>query len=504
MGEQPISINLVDQTLFGNDAAEDEAADVFDSYFVSRQEVNDFLSPTNKLLVLRAYRGEGKSAVLRKTIHLLSAKGAILAQSTGSSLSPAVSGANPDEWTRGWKRAIFGLLACEIGSRIGVAWSDDAMSLVEEAEKEGFKSRSFVSGVCDRLQKSPAPLARQAMGTPAPEGVVQRWLKEKPEAWVFVDDVDENFQNTPEFRAKIASFFSACRQIVNKVPEIRIRTVIRPNVWTIVRAEAESLSKAEQYMRDLVWDEPLMRSVLAKRIEGYLERSNLKAALYALCNDRGAIREEKLIRYVFQQEMAWGYDVERHVAKYRPPHVVMCTLSQMRPRWMIELAKAAAKVAKAAGEPVIRIEHISGILAGFGQRRIADLSAEYSSLCPQIGEIITAFAGQSEDFKTADLHRTIENRVLPGLAVSVSGVGGVTKPSQVAALLYEIGFLTARQALPDGKYQHYSFAEKPDLLHSRANIDQGMSWEIHPVFRQALGLRSADGTKQGQRYHRSR
>jgi hypothetical protein len=116
-------------------------------------------------------------------------------------------------------------------------------------------------------------------------------------------------------------------------------------------------------------------------------------------------------------------------------------------------------------------------------------------LCPQIQEIISSFADQSEDYTTTDLLQAIENRVLNHLVVKISGVGEVKKPIRIAALLYEIGFLTAREDLGGAGYKHYTFADKPDLLHNRTNVDQGMTWELHPVFRQALGLRSASGAK---------
>jgi hypothetical protein len=497
-------IDLTDPTLFGNDAAEDELAEVFDSYFVSRPEVGEFLAPKQRLGVLRAYRGEGKSAVLRKGQQLLSEQKAIVTRTTGAALSPALDTVDPGQWTRGWQRAIFSLLAAEIGSRIGMAWSDDAMSLVEESEKNGFKSRSLFSSVFDRIKASSLPVERTSRGAANAEKIIQRWLKDRTTVWVFVDDVDENYQNTAEFRARVAGFFSACRHITNLVPEVRIRAGIRPNVWSILKADAESLSKVEQYVHDLRWDMEQLRTVLARRIEGYLQRSGQDGKLKTICDWNASDREEKLISFAFQESMPWGYNASREQKKFRPPHVVMSTLSRLRPRWMIELAKAAAKGAKASGVNKIGLDQITGTLAEFGRHRIADLSSEYSSVCPQLHEIINAFADQAEQFTTADLHTIIQRRVLQGVNVSIVGTGSVRDASRIAALLYEIGFLTAREDLADGTYRHFTFAELPDLLHSKTNRDRGMSWEIHPVFRQALGLRSPSASQDERRGHDAR
>ena len=55
----------------------------------------------------------------------------------------------------------------------------------------------------------------------------------------------------------------------------------------------------------------------------------------------------------------------------------------------------------------------------------------------------------------------------------------------------------------DGSYEHISFEDNPALLKSRTSVDNGVSWEIHPVFRQALQLKNVD-TKQAQAAKRRR
>ena len=343
MNESPLpKIDLSDPTLFGNDAAEDETQEVLDSYFVDRDEITDFLDPSHLLRILRAYRGEGKSAILRKAHARLQDQDCISIRTTGASLSPDVSGRDPGLWTKAWKGAIFQQIAVEVGSTIGMAWSDDAMALVEESEKNGFRSRSVVSSILDRFNVNGIP-QRKPMGTPDPEKTIQRWTKGKCPIWLFVDDIDENFQNTAEFRCKVASFFTASRQIVNNVPDIRVRTGIRPNIWSIIRADAESLSKVEQYSVDVRWDIPLMRSILAKRIEGYIERTGQQKTIEAYSLQPKHVREERLVALAFEPQMEWGYDQDKGQAILRPPHVVMSTLSRKRPRWMIELAKAASR-----------------------------------------------------------------------------------------------------------------------------------------------------------------
>lgn len=495
MATTDIKLNFSDETLFGNDAAEDEEHEVFESYFVERPEIMEFLSESRKIRVLRAYRGEGKSAILRRIFSTLQNQNAIVCHTTGSSLAPKISTTDSDLLTREWKKNIFSLIANEIGAQINLAWDDDSISLVEEAENNNFKSRSLVSSIVDRLKKSPIPIHTEKKSISNPEKVIQRWMNNKPLMWVIIDDIDENFQNLIETKTKIAAFFSACRSITNLVPHIRIRTGIRPNVWTIIRQDFESLSKVDQYVLDLRWDAGQMRSILAKRIEGYLKRTNNNKAFQLICNYTGVHREENLINYAFEESMAWGYNKFNHKRSYRAPHVVMTTLSSNRPRWMIELARASANRAKLQNKSQITVNCISQELAEFGRTRISDLSAEYLSICPQIKDIINSFANQNEDFKTDELNKIINTRILPHLDISISGVTRKINSLDISALLYEIGFLTARQELEDKSYKHYMFADSPYLLHNKTNIDHGLSWEIHPVFRQALNMRDSDGKR---------
>jgi hypothetical protein len=485
-------IDLSDESLFGNDAAEDESQPTFDSYIVEREEVKDFLMESHPLRIIRAYRGQGKSAILRMAENRLRAEGKIVSRVTGSALAPTLTGIDSDTWLRGWKQSIFRHIACKIGETIGLAWTDDSITLVEEAERSGVRKRSFVSMILDRIRikDAPAEVSKPSMGDP--EHIVSRWLEDKHPIWIIIDDIDENFENTPEYCTKVAAAFSAFRDIVNTVPEIRIRVGIRPNIWAILQSQKEALGKVDQYMLNLRWTTDGLRSVLAKRVEGYLTRTNQKSIIHSLANYKGSERERKLIEMVFQGQMVWGMHKDRTHLKEKYAHEIIATMSHHRPRWMIQLAKAAANKAKQCRCKIIQQEHLTAPLEELGSQRIKDMAAEFGKSCPQISQIINAFANLREDYTTAELLTAIQNRVLNSMNVHIAGKGEKLTSREVGALLFQIGFLTARQENESG-YRHYTFEERPSLLESKNNIDHGCTWEIHPIFRQALGLRNSQG-----------
>lgn len=270
-----MKIVLNDKSLFGNEAAEDEAEDIFTGYAVERPEISKFLDHTSPLAIARAYKGEGKSALLRLVALRLRSQSLppLVISVPSSSISPEFDSTDSDKWVRGWKTNILRLAAREIGATISYAFSDDAVSLVEEAEANGFKEKSFVSTVTDRLKSSSIPLERIRTTIQNPEQMLKRWSKDGSQVWFVIDDLDQNFENTPVFKVKVASFFTALRQIANLIPEFRFRSSVRPNVWSIVKREYEALSHVEQYIFDLTWTQDNFYELIAKRVKGYLQRT---------------------------------------------------------------------------------------------------------------------------------------------------------------------------------------------------------------------------------------
>lgn len=479
-------IDLSAPHLFGNDAAEDEDLDIFLTYVVDRPEVALFLEPNRRVAIARAYKGEGKSALLRVVQTRLEQgeDAPLIIAASAKQISPAVASLDTDAWVREWKRALLQVIARELGTRIGMAWGDDAITLVEEAEQAGFKSRSVVSSIVDRLKSKAVPIERTRAPAVNPEKIVQRWATRTDGIWLFIDDADENFRNTAEYRAKVASFFLAAREIANAIPQVRLRLAVRPNTWTTLAYDFEALSKVAQYNIDLRWTEPELRDVLAARIRGYLVRTAQWEAFASV----GAPRADDLIALLFETPVPWGGG-----GKQRPVHVPLVTLSRRRPRWLIELARVAADAAHKIRHAKVLFPDVTGRLEAFGKQRIADTVAEFSPQCPQVEELIAAFSRQPEEYATNELMDTISKRILPSVTPKIVGVPGDPRAIDVAAFLFQIGFLSARRQLDAEQYEHLTYSDQPELLRARTNVDDGVRWEIHPVFRQALHMRDAMG-----------
>jgi len=328
------------------------------------------------------------------------------------------------------------------------------------------------------------------------EELVKRFLNGRPLIWIFVDDVDQNFANTEKWRVKLGTFFTACRQIVSVIPELRIRTAIRPNVWAIIKREFESLSHLEQYMRDISWSQEQFRKLLAARVSSYLRRTNqFQFALPALPKQE-FLREQALVGLIFDDPMPWGGGDRK-----RPPHLILWTLTAHRPRWLIEVCKEAGRAAK--GCKRIGWDHIENQLAAFGRKRVEDTVAEFKSQCPQIEELLGAFSRQPDLYSTDELLKAIHNRIIQAVHPTLVGLGGKPSDLDVAHFLFQIGFFAGRRDYGEhGGYDHIMYRDNPTLLKSRTNLDDGLRWEINPVFREVLNLRRVadkQHTKSGHR-----
>jgi len=90
-------INLQDPDLFGKLAAEDEEESIFSSYQLERPELPRLTSEelNNNLVVVSAFRGEGKSALLRMAMKELKGGGKVFVTRT-TATSITVDKSSPD------------------------------------------------------------------------------------------------------------------------------------------------------------------------------------------------------------------------------------------------------------------------------------------------------------------------------------------------------------------------------------------------------------------------
>lgn len=130
------------------------------------------------------------------------------------------------------------------------------------------------------------------------------------------------------------------------------------------------------------------------------------------------------------------------------------------------------------------------MLAEYGKRRLGDLYKEHGHQIRDLNQIIEIFSHGPTRYTTHALLRKITDEVL-AVRGSPLIAGSNLPPSSigVAHLLYRIGFLSARDAHDKTGLGFVRYEDRPGLLCTVSNLDDGLPWEIHPSYRQILHIR---------------
>ncbi len=484
--------DLADPELFGNEAGEDEPIDVLSSYFLNKPEFDRFYSSSLPFSVVRSRKGVGKSALLKQTLATRrSAKEPellIYVKAPDLIALQEFSAESPAALIYGWQQRICSRINLEIGAQLALAVSDDSHTLIEKAELAGFRQRNLISTLVDRLKIKGVVDLERGRPVPSDSTVLLKRVMDKRDTrvWILIDDVDATFLNTDRERIKASTFFSACRDLTHSVTGLNIRASVRSDVWSTLAHYDESLDKCEQYVLDLAWGKTETKRILEKKILSYFTRfypDDRKYAGLSIDDPKSRVSE-----IVFAEPFPWGKNA---LPAYRPIHV----LSAGRPRWAAHLCKLAGNLAFDKRLDRITWDCLKYRLREYGQARLADLYKEHRHQYPTMQDAIESFSKGKARFTTRELFTILTERVIKPLGLpQIDGISAVKGSITLANFLYRIGFIAARDETDSAGLDFVRYEERPDLLSTTVNLDDGMVWEIHPSYREALGIRKVDSS----------
>jgi hypothetical protein len=486
-------IRLDDRRLWGNEAAEDENPSVLASYFVPQDLFSDFYDAQNTLSIARARKGLGKSALLRHCAYTTAQRESqVVIQLKGADLVAARTqrASTPEQHIYDWEQRMCHAINRELGARLGLALTDDAMLLVETAELAGFKERNLIGALLNRLTIKFAGIGIKH-ATPADhKALLQRVSEGAGNVWLFIDDIDATFRRSPEETLRLSTFFSACRDLARSFRGVNIRTCVRTDVWASIRRTDEALDKCEQYIFDITWTIRQTGELLAGRIRSYLAHTGRladAATATPVLRRRGdpALDNAHLLGVVFPPVFKWG-------PYFATPHRIVHTFSAGRPRWAAQLCRMAGREAIRGKDKhnKIKLGHIKVILEGYGRHRLDDLVREHRHQCPEVAALANAFYRQRSTYTTTELIELIQRHVRSSKGLQVDGMD-VSDPLALCSFLFRIGFFVAR--VPVGKqFEHFTFEDNPDFIGPDLVVVPELRWDIHPAFLAALGLTFKD------------
>lgn len=481
--------DLIDPELFGNEAGDDEDLEILNSYFLDKPEFDRFFSPTTRLSFVRSRKGVGKSALLKQTLYRRQENGGeeILIYVKASDLiaMQEIKSDSPDELLYGWQQRICSQVNLELGASLRVGFSDDSILLIESAELAGFRNRNLVSALFDRLKVKGlgAEIERTRLNVSNSQALLKRVLDNREvSVWLFIDDVDATFVNTPHERLKTSTFFSACRNLISSVKGLCIRAAVRSDVWSVLAQHDEAMDKCEQYMLDLNWSTEETGKIIANKIHSFFCRYYPDDTRYTSIDP---LKDGDQIRsIIFKEPFSWG---ERTLASFRPIHI----LSAGRPRWAAQLCKLAGRAAYNNTQTHISVGNVRAIMRDYGEFRISDLYKEHRHQCPLLQDIVESFSGGPHRFRTDELIDHIADKIIRRIGVpQIDGVNHQKGAVSVAHFLFRCGFIAGRDESTASGLGFVRYEERPNLLSTDANLDDGLSWEIHPSYRTVLRIQS--------------
>ena len=493
-----MNIQLDDKSLFGNDAGEDEDEPVLISYFVDQPAFADFLNSAERLRIASGRKGTGKSALLVRFAHALGTMPAehkpIVLNLVPSNLVALKEPPQTDDHTlleNYWKQVICGAINMELAKDIGFAWTDNQMALVETAEVAGFKGRNLVSALLSRLVgKVSLGGVLELAPTPRPAGDQRQLLSRidresglRRPVWFLLDDIDAVYQNSPAQQAFISAFFSASRNLINGTTGIGIRATVRTDVWTSLTG-AEDMDKVEQYRTEIVWSASQQKTMLAKRVLAYLKRTDPDSEIARNWNVND--HANALIECVFAARMKFG-------SATAPADHVVRVLAGGRPRWIAQLCRMAGANAARERQDRITMRHINAEMGEFSRNRLSDLYKEHDHQFADLHRLVESFSGGQRRYTTAELTQRITERYIERSDDrNIPPVDGVPYRDglQIARFLFKCGFINgnnkakATLAVPE----FVTYDARPGLLEVDTNLDDGMTWELQPAYRNILQI----------------
>lgn len=456
------------EEVFGNEAGEEESRDFLKEVYIEN-EIYEKAIGDSRIVCIRSRKGVGKSSLLARAFTFLESKDHPALWLSPTDLAVQLDhdyNISVDRLKKRLARLAVGCLA----EKIGFTASGTADDAIAWAEKDGFRSKDFVSKVANTFQEAVKAKNVPGISEDAVARLLSRFAENKV-LTIFIDDLDRGWKPSGPDSIRLRALISAVREIVRECSGVCFRLSLREDVWQYLELHDEQIDKFRQYTYFLKWDDVALRKILGKRIWNF---GNQKIDNYRVSqNDElGNIYE------LFERTYKWNDEVKQM-------HEVLTNLSRKRPRDLIQLVKGAASRAKSERHDKIGETDVRGeFTSSYSKLRTQDLIKEFRNECDQLESLIAVFGGKRYSWvipykEVLSLIRSVNGRI------PVEIFGRRASDNDCHNFLYRCGFLSAREILSPQQYRHIHYETSPSLVESKVGVEQ-FDWEIHAAFRPYL------------------
>lgn len=400
--------------------------------------------------------------------------------------------------TRICEEAILRSIAQKIGSGIkGLVINEDDKQLLTEAKNSGNRTEDAI----EKLSKALAPIGSAITNIDfgklklgASEVGVKR-IRESIESnlgrtkkcfYVLIDDTDQIAHPGEKGHLnRIWAFFLASRAITEDCPNIKFIISIRDEVWRRLKRDDAGQRDQVDHFRNLIVRINLTDAEIKKILLKRLELINDELGEKPHISQYNTFFESNHVRIPSTEE------------EFRYWEDFIVKRSRERPRDSIQLIYKLAEYASKNGDSKVLSTHVEKVMPIYSEERVDDLKRECELECPQIKDVIRRFATVDYDAgaftldpqTTADFLNSLTTMFSIKLFSKALRPNDTDSTFELWRFLHEIGFLNARVSdnRMDKGFRHISPNDDPDLVSpGRWQEMQGMTWEIHPSYRDYL------------------
>ncbi len=461
--------------LFGTDTAEDEDPARLKEYFFRNKSYQNIRSSL-PLRILVGHKGIGKSALLRMA-HLedqeegvlslwIQPNDLILTNSTKKTFLEKISG---------YKRLITRAIYHKSLESLGIKSESEVKITLQNAAKQ------IISALIERV------LSASGADADAQTNNLRKVFTKSREIRIYIDDIDRGWKATEDDINNISALVNAARDLTNEDQRLKIRIGLRSDAYYLYRTSDESTDKVESNVVRLSWTRHDVISVMALRVASFFGKVFDASALESL--DQKELAKE--IHPVIEERFSVG---KGHWAG-APIHIVLLSLNRNRPRDLIKLLTAAARIAFQRDNVKILSSDLESVFADYSHGRITDLTLEFKSELPQIEKLLYNMKPSGKRQSEKDKRWLYSNDELINKIRNIKQSHQFSfrngKPATERALaefLYKIDFIIARDEDERGSPRWTHF-DQNRMLQSQF-VDFGYKWEVHPAYRWALQPKS--------------
>lgn len=494
------------QMNFGAPAAERDIAVGLTDYFYESEAYNR-LSKRSKTIVL-GNRGTGKSAIFKILGDRAKRAGAIVLELNPENysyemLSSILKSEREGSWakhgafTSAWKYLILVRVMQELvatGPKLKTGASARIYEYLRDHHKgqqdnpiavlisylkriEGFK----IGPVEASLKTTElAKLYRLQEIEPLLQDIKD--LLQKRSVIVLVDELDKGWDNSEDAKAFVSGLFQAAVWLNELSERLTVYISLRQELYDSIPALYDDTQKYRDLIETIRWDEPSLLAVAARRIKHS----------YPSLNE-------------LPDELVWN-EIFAETLKYRKAksfnYLVDRTL--YRPRELIQFCSDVVTDAKPNNAVPIDYGVVSRIELEYSSARQKDISSEYRFQYPGLESVFEVFRGRVYLFERTELE-LLCLQICTGDVKTDATASWVLAQDQdyLIDVLWRVGFLRARAVggLKASRRSGSSYVGPHQV--STLNLRTVSYFQVHPMFRAALGMREPkkDPSHQNEAIH---